>query len=435
MFKSSLAFAASRLFFAKKHPENVPPGSMGWPLIGETLMFLKPHKSNSIGTFLQDHFTRYGKVFKSHLFGSPTIVSADCDLNSFVLQNEEKLFKCSYPKAVHEILGKSSMLLVEGDVHKRLRNVAICFTNICKSSPKYFYDIDKLLTLDLMVKQILDLEPEHPSASRILEDFLTFMKGFISLPIYLPGTSYTKAVKARERICSTVKSILEERKVGLRDEKIDYLDVILSNESLIDEERVSTVLDLLLAGYDTTSVLIQMVVYFLGQSPKVLEHLKEEHQEIRKRKDTGPLNLEDYKQMEFTQNVIQEALRCGNIVKFVHRRALKDVYYKGYFIPSGWKVLPIATAVHLDPSNYTDPLKFNPWRWTGQEKEKTFAPFGGGLRLCPGADLGKIETAFFLHHLLLNFRFQTYEEDHPLAYPFVDFKRGLPIKIEPIETI
>jgi hypothetical protein len=27
--------------------------------------------------------------------------------------------------------------------------------------------------------------------------------------------------------------------------------------------------------------------------------------------------------------VINETLRCGNIVKFVHRKALKDVKYKG----------------------------------------------------------------------------------------------------------
>jgi hypothetical protein len=27
--------------------------------------------------------------------------------------------------------------------------------------------------------------------------------------------------------------------------------------------------------------------------------------------------------------VINEALRCSNIVKFVHRKALKDVRYKG----------------------------------------------------------------------------------------------------------
>lgn len=40
----------------------------------------------------------------------------------------------------------------------------------------------------------------------------------------------------------------------------------------------------------------------------------------------------------------------------------------------------------------------------GQGTGKKFAPFGGGPRLCPGAELAKVETAFFLHHLVLNFK-------------------------------
>lgn len=39
-----------------------------------------------------------------------------------------------------------------------------------------------------------------------------------------------------------------------------------------------------------------------------------------------------------------------------------------------------------------------------QAVNKKVTPFGGGLRLCPGADLAKVETAFFLHHLVLNYR-------------------------------
>lgn len=37
---------------------NVPKGTFGLPLLGETLGFLKPHSSNSIGKFLQDHCSR-----------------------------------------------------------------------------------------------------------------------------------------------------------------------------------------------------------------------------------------------------------------------------------------------------------------------------------------------------------------------------------------
>uniref|UniRef100_A0A0A9CZV4 Uncharacterized protein n=1 Tax=Arundo donax TaxID=35708 RepID=A0A0A9CZV4_ARUDO len=138
--------------------------------------------------------------------------------------------------------------------------------------------------------------------------------------------------------------------------------------------------------------------------------------------------------MEYTQQVINEALRCGNIVKFVHRKALKDVRYKEYLIPSGWKVLPVFSAVHLNPSLHGNVQQFQPCRWEGasQGTSKKFTPFGGGPRLCPGSELAKVEAAFFLHHLVLNYRWRIDGDDIPMAYPYVEFQRGLPIEIEPI---
>lgn len=81
-------------------------------------------------------------MFKSHLFLSPTIVSCDQELNYFILQNEGKLFECSYPKPIHGILGKSSMLVAVADTHKRLRNVAVSLVTITKSKPEFLSDIE-----------------------------------------------------------------------------------------------------------------------------------------------------------------------------------------------------------------------------------------------------------------------------------------------------
>lgn len=41
-----------------QRPLALPGGGMGWPFLGETLDFLKPHNSNSIGTFLEQHCQR-----------------------------------------------------------------------------------------------------------------------------------------------------------------------------------------------------------------------------------------------------------------------------------------------------------------------------------------------------------------------------------------
>ena len=48
----------------------------------------------------------------------------------------------------------------------------------------------------------------------------------------------------------------------------------MSNGSVSDEEKVSLVLDLLLGGYETTSLLMSFTVYFLGTSPLALQQLK-----------------------------------------------------------------------------------------------------------------------------------------------------------------
>lgn len=59
------------------------------------------------------------------------------------------------------------------------------------------------LTFYLMLRNLLSIEPDDPLAANVLEEFLTFMKGFVSVPVYIPGNAYAKAVKV-----NTVKYLL-----------------------------------------------------------------------------------------------------------------------------------------------------------------------------------------------------------------------------------
>lgn len=56
---SILAFTYLVKYLNKQGSSHkLPNGSMGWPFIGETLQFLKPHKSNSLGSFLEERCSR-----------------------------------------------------------------------------------------------------------------------------------------------------------------------------------------------------------------------------------------------------------------------------------------------------------------------------------------------------------------------------------------
>ncbi|KAI7753710.1 hypothetical protein M8C21_030036, partial [Ambrosia artemisiifolia] len=413
---------------------------------------------------------RFGKIYKSNLFGEPTIVSADPGLNRYILQNEGRLFECSYPRSIGGILGKWSMLVLVGDMHRDMRLISLNFltnarlkTQLLKevekntlwvldswqeNTPFCAQDEAKKFTFNLMAKHIMSLDPGEPETERLKKEYVTFMKGVVSLPLDFPGTAYRKALKSRSTILKFIEMKMEERikraDKGNGIEKIedDLLGWALTNSNLSKEQILDLVLSLLFAGHETSSVSIALAIYFLEACPTAVHQLREEHEAIIKaKKQSGETDLSwnDYKKMEFTQCVINETLRFGNVVRFLHRKAIKDVRYKGYDIPCGWKVLPVIAAVHLDPTHFDQPQLFNPWRWqntcstssTGAAlaSANNFMPFGGGPRLCTGSELAKLEMAIFIHHLVLKYEWELVDSDQAFAYPYLDFPKGLPIKI------
>ncbi|KAH8503555.1 hypothetical protein Peur_067289 [Populus x canadensis] len=456
---------------------NLPPGNMGWPFLGETIGYLKPYSATSMGEFMEQHISRYGKIYKSNLFGEPTIVSADAGLNRFILQNEGRLFESSYPKSIGGILGKWSMLVLVGDMHRDMRIISLNFlsharlrTHLLKEVEKQTLlvlsswkenctfsaqDEAKKFTFNLMAKHIMSLDPGKPETEQLKKEYVTFMKGVVSAPLNLPGTPYRKALKSRSIILKFIERKMEERiaetKGGVENlEDDDLLGWVLKHSNLSTEQILDLILSLLFAGHETSSVSIALAIYFLQACPGAIQQLKEEHIQIsraKKRSGETELNWDDYKKMELTHCVISETLRLGNVVRFLHRKALKDVRYKGYDIPCGWKVLPVISAVHLDSTLFDQPQHFNPWRWqhnnargastssSGTTSSNYFMPFGGGPRLCAGSELAKLEMAVFIHHLVLNFHWELVDTDQAFAFPFVDFPKGLPIRVKRLLTV
>lgn len=408
----------------------------------------------------------YGKVFKSHILGRPIIISADPEVNKVVLQNDGRTFIPFYPKTVIEMLGKSSILQMNGEMHKKIhglvggflkspslkeritkdieKTVELSLMNWKDGQRIYVQDETKQITFQVLVRSLLSIGPGKEM--QFLErEFGEFIKGLICLPIKLPRTRLYKSLKAKERMSKLIKKIIEDKiKSYDHGQATDVADVLL--KEMIDatgKEKVKVdlicgnIIEMMIPGEDSVPMLMTLAVKYLSDSPSSLKQLMEENMVLKtEKKRTGePYAWTDYMSLSFTQNVINETLRMGNIINGVWRKALKDVEIKGYLIPKGWCTVTSFVSIHLDQENYKNPCEFDPWRWQRKEgsSKSIFTPFGGGQRLCPGMELSRLEVAIFLHHFITSFSWMA-EEDNIVTFPIVKMKKRLPITLSPVPT-
>ncbi|KEH18338.1 putative 3-epi-6-deoxocathasterone 23-monooxygenase [Medicago truncatula] len=442
-----------------KQRNQLPLGTLGWPFIGETIDFVSCAYTDRPESFMNKRCAMYGKVFKSHIFGSPTIVSTDADVNKFILQSDAKVFVPSYPKSLMQLMGESSILLINGTLQRRIHGLIGAFfksqqlkvqitsdmqkyvqesmANWKEDQPIYIQDETKKIAFHVLVKALISLEPGE-EMELLKKHFQEFISGLMSLPINLPGTKLYQSLQAKKKMVKLVrKTVQAKRNKGIFEVPRDVVDVLLNDtsEKLTDDLIADNIIDMMIPGEDSVPVLMTLATKYLSECPPALQQLTVENIKLKKLKDQlgKPLCWNDYLSLPFTQKVITETLRMGNIINGVMRKALKDVEIKGYLIPQGWCVFANFRSVHLDEKNYECPYQFNPWRWQDKDMNSyNFTPFGGGQRLCPGLDLARLEASIFLHHLVTQFRWYA-EEDTIVNFPTVRMKRKMPILVRRVE--
>ncbi|CAL5001760.1 unnamed protein product [Urochloa decumbens] len=409
---------------------------MGFPIVGETFQIFKPSPSIGIPSYYQQRLERYGPLFKTSLAGQPLVVSLDPEVDHFIFQQEGKLFRSWYPEAANNIFGKKSVTKFDATIHKFVRSFASKLFGAENLREVLIHELEDAMRqsfaiwatkpsievkdgiadmiLDLVAKKMISMEPAESRELR--KNFDAFFRGMLSFPIYFPGTLFYKCMKGRRNVRRILTGILKERLSTPGKKHGDLVDVLVeelrSEKPLIDENfAIDTLAAILFGSFVTTSAILTIGFKFLSDNPKVVEMLKEEHETILKKREdkNSGFTWEEYKSLTFTTQVMNEINRMGNIAPGIFRKTLTDVQLKGYTIPAGWLVMISPMAVHLNPNFFEDPLKFNPWRWSTQDEakqialKKNFMPFGGGIRLCLGADFSKLFISLFLHVLVTNY--------------------------------
>ncbi|XP_042503340.1 cytochrome P450 87A3-like [Macadamia integrifolia] len=441
---------------------KLPPGSMGLPLIGETLQFFSPNTSSDIPPFIKERMQRYGPVFRTSLVGRPVIISTDPDLNYFIFQQEGQLFQSWYPDTFTEIFGKQNVGSLHGFMYKYLKNLVLNLfgpenikeellpqvEQFAQKNLHLWSSLDSVELKEAFATMIFDLTANKlisydstKSRDNLRESFVAFIQGLISFPLDIPGTAYHKCLQGRKRAMKLLKEMLHERRAMLEKRKgrgdfFDYVLEELAKEGTILTEAIALDLMfvLLFASFETTSLALTLALKLLSDNPSVLNELTEEHEKIlssRENVDAG-VTWKEYKSMTYTFQVINETVRLANIVPGIFRKSLREIQFKGYTIPTGWAVMVCPPAVHLNPAKYNDPIAFNPKRWEGMELNratKNFMAFGGGMRFCVGTDFTKVQMAIFLHCLVTKYRWTTIKGGDIVRTPGLAFPNGYHVRI------
>ncbi|CAH2245835.1 cytochrome P450 2K6-like [Pelobates cultripes] len=237
-------------------------------------------------------------------------------------------------------------------------------------------------------------------------------------PIFgiFPG-SHKEFFRNVEELYAFLKKTFVEHMTHLdREDQRSFIDAFLvrqkeeadNPESYFDNHNLTTLVrNLFAAGMETTATTIRWGLLMMIKYPKIQEKVQEE---ISQTIGLAQPNYSHHGQMPYTNAVIHEIQRCGDILPMtVAHETTKDVNFRGYFLPKGTPVIPIITSVLNDKTQYPYPDKFNPNNFLDSEgnfvKTDAFMPFGAGRRVCVGETLAKMELFIFFTSLLQKFTF------------------------------
>ncbi|KAK1371853.1 Beta-amyrin 28-oxidase [Heracleum sosnowskyi] len=449
-------------FIFRKSKENVPPGSSGWPVLGENIKYfwLGPQE------FIKQRTEKYSKdAFQTSLFGERMAVFCGPVGNKFIFANETKSLASWWPLSVRkamffpEFVGSSTddvsslMFCSIRDILKpeALKQYIPVMDSMAREHVESQWAVNEVVKVFPLSKKytfglgcrilmgVVDVE----LVTRLAKHFNLVTVGLISVPIDLPGTAYNKAIKGGKLVRAELMKIISERRKEMLENKLetgnrsDFLSrmLLLTDENgkfVSEKEITNNVVGLLFASYETTSSAVTFVLKYLSELPHIYDEVYKEQMEIAKSKTEGELlTWEDIQKMKYSWNVVCETLRLMPPALGGFREVANDLKYAGFTIPKGWKTLWTVHSTHKNPKYFADPETFDPCRFAGNGPAPcTFVPFGGGSRLCPGREYGRLEILVYLHNIVTRFRLEKVSPQEKIALHFLSVPmEGLPLRL------
>ncbi|XP_054319718.2 cytochrome P450 2A13 [Pongo pygmaeus] len=438
----------------RKSKGKLPPGPTPLPFIGNYLQLNTEQMYNSLMKISE----RYGPVFTIHLGPRRVVVLCGHDAVKEALVDQAEEFSGRGEQATFNWLFKGyGVVFSNGERAKQLRRFSIATlrdfgvgkrgieeriqeeagfliealwgTHGANIDPTFFlsrtvsnvissivfgdrFDYEDKEFLSLLRMMLGSFQFTATSTGQLYEMFSSVMK-------HVPGPQQ-QAFKELQGLEDFIAKKVEHNQRTLDpNSPRDFIDSFLirmqeeeknPNTEFYLKNLVMTTLNLFFAGTETVSTTLRYGFLLLMKHPEVEAKV---HEEINRviGKNRQP-KFEDRAKMPYTEAVIHEIQRCGDMLPMgVARRVNKDTKFRDFFLPKGTEVFPMLGSVLRDPRFFSNPQDFYPQHFLDEKgqfkKSDAFVPFSIGKRYCFGEGLARMELFLFFTTIMQNFRFKS----------------------------
>ncbi|XP_026482128.1 cytochrome P450 9e2-like [Ctenocephalides felis] len=218
-----------------------------------------------------------------------------------------------------------------------------------------------------------------------------------------------------------------------------------------NDEITGQALLFFLAGFESISASTCFIAYELAINPDVQKTLQDEIDEVCEDLEQSNQKLVDYERlhkMKYLDMVVSEGLRKWPAAPFTDRvcvngYSLEDYEGNKFEVKKGEAVLFPIYNIHHDEKYYDNPHKFDPSRFSEENKNNikpfTYMPFGVGPRNCIGSRFALMEMKTLLFNILKEFDIVPSEKTQiplKLAKGLMQMKpeKGFWVKLQPRKT-